>query len=186
MPIQRSQWLRLYKEGFKNWLDLRALPSPPVDAKRCPSPSFTGHPMHGAGRGSDYYDEDYESLNQAGRLRQRDRDRSNNDWMTHSFSQQQPLAQWIQDRQKAFAEFSNSLLHPTPTVLEQDYWPRPPSLEWTTSSRPKMLASNTAELSPKAKVSYDEGQFVVEIPLKDYRVSCLFVNICLGGAAKKH
>ena len=139
--------------------------------------------MHGAGRGSDYY-EDYESLNQAGhRLRQpRDRERSNNDWMTHSFSQQQPLAQWIQDRQKAFAEFSNSLIHPTPTLVEEDYWPRP-SLEWTPTSRqaPKMLASNTAELSPKAKVSYDEGQFVVEIPLKDYRVSCLFVNICLFG-----
>jgi len=39
-----------------------------------------------------------------------------------------------------------------------------------------MLASNTAELSPKAKVSYDEGQFAVEIPLKDYRPEELSVK----------
>ena len=40
----------------------------------------------------------------------------------------------------------------------------------------KMLnTSNTAELSPKANVSYDEEQFVLMIPLKDYRVSCKYV-----------
>ena len=147
----------------------------------CPEPSFTGHLMHGAGQGSN------EHSGEAGRSR-------NNDWMTHHLSQQQPLAQWIQDRQKAFADFSQSLISPinysTPDTV-QDYWPRP-QLEWQTSSPTassisslhhhpvkanKMLsASNTAELSPKAKVSYDEGQFVVEIPLKDYRVSCKYLH----------
>lgn len=39
-----------------------------------------------------------------------------------------------------------------------------------------LSASNTAELSPKAKVSYDEGQFVVEIPLKDYKPEELSVK----------
>ena len=110
--------------------------------------------MHGAGQGSN------EHSGEAGRSR-------NNDWMTHHLSQQQPLAQWIQDRQKAFAEFSHSLISPDTYYLEQpDYWIAEPK-----KSNNKMLASNTAELSPKAKVSYDEGQFVVEIPLKDYRVS---------------
>ena len=90
--------------------------------------------------------------------------------MTHHLSQQQPLAQWIQDRQKAFADFSQSLIAPPDTY--QDYWPRPRQLEFSpVKASNRMLASNTAELSPKAKVSYDEGQFVVEIPLKDYRVS---------------
>ena len=90
--------------------------------------------------------------------------------MTHHLSQQQPLAQWIQDRQKAFADFSQSLIAPPDTY--QDCWPRPRQLEFSpVKASNRMLASNTAELSPKAKVSYDEGQFVVEIPLKDYRVS---------------
>ena len=123
----------------------------------CPEPSFTGHLMHGAGQGSN------EHSGEAGRSR-------NNDWMTHHLSQQQPLAQWIQDRQKAFADFSQSLIAPPDTY--QDYWPRPRQLEFSpVKASNRMLASNTAELSPKAKVSYDEGQFVVEIPLKDYRVS---------------
>jgi len=88
-------------------------------------------------------------------------------------SQQQPLAQWIQDRQKAFAEFSHSLISPDTYYLEQpDYWIAEPKK----SNNNKMLASNTAELSPKAKVSYDEGQFVVEIPLKDYRPEELSVK----------
>merc|ERR1712241_466253 len=39
-----------------------------------------------------------------------------------------------------------------------------------------MLASSDASLSPKAKVSYDEGQFVVEIPLKDYKPEELSVK----------
>merc|ERR1711963_751259 len=93
-------------------------------------------------------------------------------------SQQQPLAQWIQDRQAAFAEFSNSLINPNPSLIEQDpFWTSRPTrqLEFNTD-KPEMLASNTAELSPKAKVSYDEGQFVVEIPLKDYRPEELSVK----------
>ena len=102
--------------------------------------------------------------------------------MTHHLSQQQPLAQWIQDRQKAFADFSQSLIAPPDTY--QDYWPRPRQLEFSpVKASNRMLASNTAELSPKAKVSYDEGQFVVEIPLKDYRVSLFIfvVNMDQGG-----
>merc|ERR1711953_723298 len=90
-------------------------------------------------------------------------------------SQQQPLAQWIQDRQKAFADFSQSLIAPPDTY--QDYWPRPRQLEFSpVKASNRMLASNTAELSPKAKVSYDEGQFVVEIPLKDYKPEELSVK----------
>ena len=135
----------------------------------CPEPSFTGHLMHGAGQSSN------EHSGEAGRSR-------NNDWMTHHLSQQQPLAQWIQDRQKAFADFSQSLIAPPDTY--QDYWPRPRQLEFSpVKASNRMLASNTAELSPKAKVSYDEGQFVVEIPLKDYRVSLFIfvVNMDQGG-----
>ena len=137
--------------------------------------------MHGAGRGDEEGSEDYYYSGGAGEARRLQRqlagrERSNNDWMTHHLSQQQPLAQWIQDRQKAFAEFSHSLISPDTYYLEQpDYWIAEPKK----SNNNKMLASNTAELSPKAKVSYDEGQFVVEIPLKDYRVSA--VNICIGG-----
>merc|ERR1711953_891562 len=90
-------------------------------------------------------------------------------------SQQQPLAQWIQDRQKAFADFSQSLIAPPDTY--QDYWPRPRQLEFSPAKASnRMLASNAAELSPKAKVSYDEGQFVVEILLKDYRPEELSVK----------
>ena len=33
-----------------------------------------------------------------------------------------------------------------------------------------MLSSSEASLSPKAKVSYDDGEFAVEIPLRDYKV----------------
>jgi HSP20 family molecular chaperone IbpA len=118
--------------------------------------------MHGAGQSSN------EHSGEAGRS-------CNNDWMTHHLSQQQPLAQWIQDRQKAFADFSQSLIAPPDTY--QDYWPRPRQLEFSpVKASNRMLASNTAELSPKAKVSYDEGQFVVEIPLKDYRPEELSVK----------
>ena len=38
-----------------------------------------------------------------------------------------------------------------------------------------MLASSDASLSPKAKVSYDDGEFAVEIPLRDYKVKILFL-----------
>ena len=155
-------------------LDLRAS----LISTCCPvlrGPNFTGHPMHGAGRGDEEGSEDYYYSGGAGEARRLQRqlagrERSNNDWMTHHLSQQQPLAQWIQDRQKAFADFSQSLIAPPDTY--QDYWPRPRQLEFSpVKASNRMLASNTAELSPKAKVSYDEGQFVVEIPLKDYRVS---------------
>merc|ERR1711953_969751 len=95
-------------------------------------------------------------------------------------SQQQPLAQWIHDRQKAFAEFAHQ-----PALFQDpfDYqlnWqgrnlPTPPTSKLQAYSTPKKMNSEVA-LSPKAKVSYDEGQFVVEIPLKDYRPEELSVK----------
>merc|ERR1712241_994560 len=39
-----------------------------------------------------------------------------------------------------------------------------------------MLASSDASLSPKAKVSYDDGEFAVEIPLRDYKPEGLSVK----------
>ena len=106
----------------------------------------------------------------------------------------EPLAQWMQDRQRAFAEFSSSLRNPSDFFSSQDpfFWqplpsapPPPVSLNQEPSSgfyreresyspptsRRAMLSSNEASLSPKAKVTYDEGQFAVEIPLKDYKVN---------------
>ena len=38
------------------------------------------------------------------------------------------------------------------------------------SDHSNMLSSSEASLSPKAKVSYDDGEFAVEIPLRDYKV----------------
>ena len=124
---------------------------------------------------------------------------NNNDWMTHHpaaalagqvgwISQQQPLAQWIHDRQKAFAEFAHQ-----PALFQDpfDYqlnWqgrnlPTPPSSK--SYSTPKKMNSEVA-LSPKAKVSYDEGQFSVEIPLKDYKVSSTFILMIISDFYPPH
>merc|ERR1711971_658529 len=121
----------------------------------------------------------------------------------------QPLAQWMQDRQRAFAEFSQSLQPITaksadpffdtavtaaPSLLQHDplFWNRPSSLISNreiledSTQRPiyndrrnensNMLASSDASLSPKAKVSYDDGEFAVEIPLRDYKPEELSVK----------
>merc|ERR1711971_400727 len=121
----------------------------------------------------------------------------------------QPLAQWMQDRQRAFAEFSQSLQPITaksadpffdtavtaaPSLLQHDplFWNRPSSLisnreTFDESSEPlqyktrksdhsNMLSSSEASLSPKAKVSYDDGEFAVEIPLRDYKPEELSVK----------
>lgn len=103
--------------------------------------------------------------------------KDNNDWMTHhplGPSAHQPLAQWIQDRQRAFADFSNSLQPLNKPFFERDpffFEELPPiAHQPIANSNRRMLATNEASLSPKAKVSYDEGQFSVEIPLKDYKV----------------
>jgi len=121
----------------------------------------------------------------------------------------QPLAQWMQDRQRAFAEFSQSLqpitaksadpffdtaVTATPSLLQHDplFWNRPSSLISNreiledSTQRPifndrrnensNMLASSDASLSPKAKVSYDDGEFAVEIPLRDYKPEELSVK----------
>merc|ERR1711971_1504449 len=114
-------------------------------------------------------------------------------------------AQWMQDRQRAFAEFSQSLqpintksttdsffdidpITPQPPhrsnllLSHQDplFWNRPSLISnretFDESSEPlqyktrksdhsNMLSSSEASLSPKAKVSYDDGEFAVEIPL---------------------
>jgi len=119
----------------------------------------------------------------------------------------QPLAQWMQDRQRAFAEFSQSL-QPTksadpflfdtavvtpPSLLQRDplFWNRPSLIsnreileDATQAATDKdrknensnMLASSDASLSPKAKVSYDDGEFAVEIPLRDYKPEELSVK----------
>ena len=113
------------------------------------------------------------------------------------------LAQWVQDRQKAFHDFqSNSLIQPPTSLFSRDFsrdWtppPPPPSrlvppqprdserqhpnLELTyNSSYPKNrnhnnMLTNAEPLNPKAKVSYDEGQFTVEIPLHEYTVSSMY------------
>merc|ERR1711971_550918 len=121
----------------------------------------------------------------------------------------QPLAQWMRDRQRAFAEFSQSLQPITaksadpffdtavtaaPSLLQHDplFWNRPSSLISNreiledSTQRPiyndrrnensNMLASSDASLSPKAKVSYDDGEFAVEIPLRDYKPEELSVK----------
>jgi hypothetical protein len=45
-----------------------------------------------------------------------------------------------------------------------------------------MLANSDQALSPKAKVTYDEDKFVVELPMKDYRVSfhLIFLRVVWG------
>lgn len=165
---------------------------------------------------------------------------NNNDRMTHqhssvtgasspgwdgssNYSQQSPnqipqpnLAQWMQDRQRAFAEFSQSLqpintksttdsffdidpITPQPPhrsnllLSHQDplFWNRPSLISnretFDESSEPlqyktrksdhsNMLSSSEASLSPKAKVSYDDGEFAVEIPLRDYKPEELSVK----------
>ena len=107
------------------------------------------------------------------------------DWMTHPntnqpelLSQQQPLAQWIQQRQRAFADFSRSLQPPSLVnnsnfFFEEEDYPIPQRSLWNFNPPPlrTMLTNSETLASPKAKVSYDEGQFVVEIPLQEYRVS---------------
>jgi len=118
----------------------------------------------------------------------------------------QPLAQWMQDRQRAFAEFSQSL-QPSksadpffdtavapPSLLQHDplFWNRPslisnreiledstkpPTYKNRKPEHSNMLASSDASsLSPKAKVSYDDGEFAVEIPLRDYKPEELSVK----------
>ena len=119
------------------------------------------------------------------------------------------LAQWVQDRQKAFHDFqSNSLIQPPTSLFSRDFsrdWTPPPTsrivpppslltatsqprdserqhpnLELTyNSSYPKNrnhnnMLTNAEPLNPKAKVSYDEGQFTVEIPLHEYTVSSMY------------
>ena len=127
--------------------------------------------------------------------------------MTHpNIFGQQPqntshLAQWVQDRQKAFHDFqSNSLIQPPASLFSRDWTPpreplfTPPRVQplltpprgplLTTLSRPRnseqnlelandypKMLTNAEPLNPKAKVSYDEGQFTVEIPLHEYTVS---------------
>merc|ERR1711971_1255240 len=140
-----------------------------------------------------------------------------------NYSQQSPnqipqpnLAQWVQDRQRAFAEFSQSLqpintksttdsffdidpITPQPPhrsnllLSHQDplFWNRPSLISnretFDESSEPlqyktrksdhsNMLSSSEASLSPKAKVSYDDGEFAVEIPLRDYKPEELSVK----------
>ena len=125
----------------------------------------------------------------------------NNDWMTHhpgwlsnTHQLQQPhnLAQWVQDRQRAFAEFSSSLTAPNRSNFFQespldafDPWhhhnrnSRSVQQQVAPSSDNKKMLQSTgteATLSPKAKVSYDEGEFMVEIPLPDYRVRHFFYH----------
>jgi len=150
---------------------------------------------------------------------------NNNDWMTHQHSvsgaspgwtenpssqqshhpHSQPLAQWMQDRQRAFEEFSQSLQPITKSadpffdtavshnLLQHDplFWNRPslisnreiledsahrPIYNDRRNENSNMLASSDASLSPKAKVSYDDGEFAVEIPLRDYKPEELSVK----------
>ena len=83
---------------------------------------------------------------------------NNNDWMTHQphsvsgaspgwdsshtpytsrYPQHQPLAQWMEDRQRAFAEFSQSL---QPTKSAADFFDTStPSLFW--NSRPSLVSN---------------------------------------------
>ena len=57
--------------------------------------------------------------------------------------------------------------------LTEDYTQLPHYKDRNTEDS-KMLASSEASLSPKAKVSYDDGEFAVEIPLRDYKVCTYF------------
>ena len=118
--------------------------------------------------------------------------------MTHPniFGQQQQpqtshLAQWVQDRQKAFHDFqSNSLIQPPASLFSRGWTPpRVPALltsphhplhqpgnseqnlELAYYPKNNNMLTNAEPLNPKAKVSYDEGQFTVEIPLHEYTVS---------------
>jgi len=59
--------------------------------------------------------------------------------------------------------------------LTEDYTQLPHYKDRNTEDS-KMLASSEASLSPKAKVSYDDGEFAVEIPLRDYKPEELSVK----------
>ena len=52
-----------------------------------------------------------------------------------------------------------------------DEYSEPLQYKTRQSDHSNMLSSSEASLSPKAKVSYDDGEFAVEIPLRDYKVS---------------
>ena len=51
-----------------------------------------------------------------------------------------------------------------------DEYSEPLQYKTRQSDHSNMLSSSEASLSPKAKVSYDDGEFAVEIPLRDYKV----------------
>ena len=99
------------------------------------------------------------------------------------------MAQWVQDRQKAFQHFQHNLIQPP--LASRSWTPPPTTLLGNNNLQEELqdipdrgigrqdipnkyqnrMLTNSETLNPKAKVSYDEGQFCVEIPLHEYKVS---------------
>jgi len=94
------------------------------------------------------------------------------------------LSDWIEQRQKSFWDFEKSFFHPFDSRTDFPAPPPPrlnlfsrPFFEPETDffrRRPNMLSTrhnpdHDDEMSPKAKVTYDEDKFQVEFSVKDYR-----------------
>ena len=105
------------------------------------------------------------------------------------------LSDWIEQRQKSFWDFEQSVLQPFERRIPASAFQPPPPLrpifsrpffnsdEDSQFLRPRaMLAARedpNEEMSPKAKVTYDEDKFQVKrsTTLCDILISCFFINL---------